>query len=101
MFAIELKSSGRMIGEVGMYIEAATKRTCDIGWSVNRAFRGQGYATAAAKWLIKYAFRARRLHRITSNTSTQNIESIRLMDRLGMRREGTTRESILVHDAMA
>ncbi|MBU9683545.1 GNAT family N-acetyltransferase [Burkholderia gladioli] len=97
MFAMELRESRGMIGEVGMYIESGSKQTCDIGWSLNRAFCGQGYATEAAKWLIEFAFRERRLHRITSNASTQNTESIRLMERLGMRREGTTRESMLVH----
>ncbi|CAG9185052.1 hypothetical protein LMG32289_05839 [Cupriavidus pampae] len=97
MFAIELRESGGMIGEVGMYIESGSKRTGDIGWSLNRAFSGQGYATEAAKWLIEYAFGERRLHRLTSNASTQNTGSIRLMERLGMRREGTTRESMLVH----
>jgi [ribosomal protein S5]-alanine N-acetyltransferase len=97
MFAIELRESGRMIGEVGMYIESASKRTCDIGWSVNPAFRRRGYATEAAKWLIDYAFTKRQVHRITSSTSTQNTASVRLMERLGMRREGTMRESTLVH----
>lgn len=97
MFAIELRESGGMIGEVGMYIESGSKQTGDIGWSLNRAFWGQGYATEAAKWLIDYAFGERRLHRLTSNASTQNTESIRLLERLGMRREGTTRESVLVH----
>lgn len=97
MFAIELRESRGMIGEVGMYIEAGRKQTGDIGWSLNRDFWGQGYATEAARWLIDYAFGARRLHRLTSNASTQNMESIRLMERLGMRREGTTRESMLVH----
>jgi [ribosomal protein S5]-alanine N-acetyltransferase len=99
MFAIELRESGRMIGEVGMYIESASKRTCDIGWSVNPDFRCRGYATEAAKWLIDYAFSERQVRRITSSTSTQNAASVRLMERLGMRREGTTRESRLVHGA--
>lgn len=94
MFAIELRESGRMIGEVGMYIESATKRTANIGWAIQSEFRGQGYATEAAKYLLEYAFKERKLHRVTSITSVQNGASVRVMERLGMRREGTTRESM-------
>ncbi len=36
MFAMELRESRGMIGEVGMYIESGSKQTCDIGWSLNR-----------------------------------------------------------------
>jgi len=99
MFAIELKDDGRMIGEVGIYLESASKQTGDIGWSLNQTSRGRGYATEAAECLLDYAFKGRQLHRVTANTSAQNTTSVRLMERLGMRREGTMLESLLLRGA--
>jgi RimJ/RimL family protein N-acetyltransferase len=42
MFAIERRRDARMIGEVGVYIEAAAKRSGDIGWSLHHDHVGQG-----------------------------------------------------------
>ena len=97
MFALELRTNGRMIGEVGMYIDSANKGTGDIGWSLNPEFCGLGYATEAAKWLLGYAFEERQLHRVTANMSAQNLASLSVTERLGMRHEGMTRASIQIH----
>jgi ribosomal-protein-alanine N-acetyltransferase len=90
MFAIERRADGRMIGEVGIYMDAASGRTGDIGWSLDRAFQGQGYATEAARLLLGYAFDERGLERVTASMHAQNLRSIRLCERLGMALEMTT-----------
>lgn len=96
MFAIELRDSGCMIGEIGIYVESKSKRTGDIGWSINKVFRGRGYATEAARCLLDFAFIERQLHRVTATTSAQNTSSVRVMERLGMRHEGTMLKSSLI-----
>lgn len=90
MFAIERRDDKRMIGEVGMYIEAADKQAADIGWSLHRDHCGQGYATEAAKRLLEYAFTERGLLRVTASMSAHNTSSERLCERLGMRLESIT-----------
>nr|WP_314546037.1 GNAT family protein [uncultured Massilia sp.] len=89
MFAIERIEDGRMIGEVGIYIEAAAEHAGDMGWSLHRDACGQGYATEAAKRLVDYAFAERGLLRLTASMSAHNRSSIRVCERLGMRREAT------------
>jgi RimJ/RimL family protein N-acetyltransferase len=98
MFAVERSEDQRMIGEVGIYIEAATKQTGDIGWSMNQAFCGHGYATEAARLLLDYAFNERKLQRVTASMSAHNLRSIRLCERLGMRLEKTMRHAQPVGD---
>ena len=51
------------------------------------AIRGRGYATEAAAALIDHGFREMRLARIVATTTRDNLASIAVMRRLGMRVE--------------
>jgi RimJ/RimL family protein N-acetyltransferase len=87
MFAVELKVQRKMIGEVGVFLSNRAARLGNLGWSINRDFRGNGYASEAAALLLKYAFEEERLRRVTATCLAQNEPSYRLMEGLGMRRE--------------
>ncbi len=87
-FAVQHNGDARVIGEVGIFFEPEPKSEGAIGWMFHPDFCGRGYATEAAQALLRYAFETRRLHRLTSGCDTQNTASWRLMERLGMRREG-------------
>jgi RimJ/RimL family protein N-acetyltransferase len=65
----------------------------EIGYALGRAHRGRGYATEAARGLLAYAFAELGLHRVQATTSPDNRASWRVMERLGMRREGRLREA--------
>jgi RimJ/RimL family protein N-acetyltransferase len=65
----------------------------ELGYALGVDFRDQGYATEAASGLVDYAFSALKLHRIQAETSSANPGSYRVMERLGMRREGHMREA--------
>jgi len=98
MFALEQKNDGRMIGEVGIYISAQKASLGDIGWSIHPDYQRRGYASEAAPFLLAYAFAERGLHRLTANCTADNVPSTRIMERLGMRREGYFRESLFQND---
>lgn len=87
-FAVQSASNAKVIGEVGIFFEPEPKSEGAIGWMVHPNYWGQGFATEAAHVLIRHAFLERKLHRLTSGCDTQNTASWRLMERLGMRREG-------------
>ncbi len=95
VFAVELRSEGRMIGEVSINLLPKLQSKGEVGWSLHPAYQGHGYATEAAQVLLNYGFTQRNLHRITSICDTRNTASFRLMERLGMRREGHLRQSQL------
>jgi ribosomal-protein-alanine N-acetyltransferase len=90
--AIERKEDGRVMGFVGLIYQG--HRQGEIGWVLGVEYRGQGYATEAARALMAYGFSSLGLHRICADTSTDNPASWRVMQRLGMRREGLLRDAV-------
>jgi len=59
--------------------------TCEIGYSVLASFQGSGYATEASRELIRWAFSHRDVERVTSETLPDLLDSLRLMEKCGMR----------------
>jgi len=67
--------------------DQAKSTEAELGWTLDPAFSGQGYATEAVRELIRICFVDLGLRRITANCFADNQPSWRLMERLGMRRE--------------
>ena len=59
----------------------------ELGWVLDPAHTGHGYATEALRELLRYCFQALGVHRVTANCFLDNDTSWRLMERVGMRRE--------------
>ena len=57
----------------------------EIGYALSPHYRGQGYATAAVRALVDYAFRELWVQRLFATTNRKNTGSINLMKRIGMR----------------
>jgi len=91
-----LQSDSKVIGSVEMVIRSRRWGQAEIGWALNRVYRGMGYATEAARRMITFGFDDLGLHRISAECDPGNTASVRLMERLGMRREGHLREIIVV-----
>ena len=86
--AIEHKETGALIGDCYFVILKHDEQQAEIGYTLSRANQRQGFATEAISCLLTYAFVQFRLHRITAITDCENVASIALLERLGMRREG-------------
>jgi len=85
---IEVKALGRVIGNTGFRTQKlGSERQGTIGWTLGKAFEGQGYMVEAVAGLIDHLFRVQRFHRLHAMTSIENTRSWGLMERLGMRRE--------------
>ena len=86
--AIELKATGVLIGDCFFMMNALDHRQAEIGFTLSRENQGYGYATEAVSRFLNYAFHTFDLHRIIAITDCENIASVALLERLGMRREG-------------
>ncbi len=86
--AIELKATGILIGDCFFTINALDHRQAEIGFTLSHEYQGCGYATEAVSCFLNYAFHTFDLHRIIAITDCENIASVALLERLGMRREG-------------
>lgn len=103
--AVVLRDSGEVVGSVGFApclmpfgrlpsFEATERFTSEIGlfWALFHKHQGRGYATEAAAAMVSYAFDTLRLRRIVATTEHDNVRSISVMRRLGMRLERNPRD---------
>lgn len=87
LYAVELKSTGEMIGWCGLMIpsfEAHFTPAVEIGWRLSSSHWNQGYATEAAKAVLQYAFETLKLNEVVSFTVVNNIASRRVMEKIGL-----------------
>ena len=92
--AITLKTTGELIGDCAVRIHADDVRQATIGVTLARAHHGQGFASEALSCLFEYLFRQQALHRVVADTDAENTAMQKLAERLGMRREGHSRQSL-------
>lgn len=80
--------TSRVIGDSYFTVHSVANMTGEIGWTMNPAFGGRGYAFEAASAVLeKIAFGALGLHRVRADLDPRNEASVRLCKRLGMREE--------------
>ncbi|MFG2227371.1 GNAT family N-acetyltransferase [Streptomyces sp. NPDC048644] len=91
--AVAVRETGHLIGDVTFVLTSTTHRQGGIGYVFHPAHSGHGYATEAARALLKIGFEDLRLHRIQAELDGRNTASARPLERLGMRREGHLREN--------
>ena len=92
-FAIECKESGKMLGDIAFHITRSNPRQAYLGYTLARSSWGQGYASEAVRKILDYLFRVLDLHRVIADCDVDNTASIRLLERLGFRREAHYIES--------
>ncbi|MEU1284189.1 GNAT family N-acetyltransferase [Kitasatospora sp. NPDC005856] len=77
----------KVVGEVVLKLASARARQAEIGWTFNPAYGGRGYATEAARATAGRAFAELGVHRLFARLDVLNTGSVRVCERLGMRRE--------------
>jgi ribosomal-protein-alanine N-acetyltransferase len=92
-FAIILRESGGLIGTIGLGTEYKKDESMQLGYWIGKSYWNQGYCSEAAQAVLKYGFEVLGLHRIYSRHFTRNPASGRIMQKIGMKHEGTLRES--------
>jgi [ribosomal protein S5]-alanine N-acetyltransferase len=97
-FALEKRTDNRLIGSCMLRITGIENKEGDIGYILNRRYWNQGYITEAAARVISFGFEQLGLHRIYSTCYPANIASYRVMEKIGMQREGCLREVRFIKD---
>jgi [ribosomal protein S5]-alanine N-acetyltransferase len=93
-FAVTL--DGLYIGRCGMGRNDRELRAAMLWYSLDPAYHGKGYATEAARAVLKLGFEQLGLHRIWADADPRNPPSIRVMERLGLRREAHHIENVCI-----
>ncbi len=86
------KDSGVVIGEAVLRITDPLQRQGEFGFGVARKLWKQGFATEMGAALLQAAFSQLKLHRVFAQCAPENKASIRVMQKLGLAREGMLRD---------
>jgi ribosomal-protein-alanine N-acetyltransferase len=78
-----------LIGETGFHGPPDGSGTVEVGYSIVPAYRGRGFATEATRALIRASLARPEVRRITAECLDDNLASLRVLEKLGMRRVGS------------
>ena len=92
-FPVRIKGEETIIGHI-TFFKYFGDHTYEIGWVFNPDYFNKGYATEAALAVVGFGFAKMKLHRIIATCQPENMPSWRVMEKIGMRREGCFKKCI-------
>src|SRR5262249_14451718 len=97
---IFLRSTGAITGVVNINSIIRGRFQCgSLGYAAFAPTAGQGYMAEGLGLVVQYAFEQLRLHRLEANIQPGNHASLKLIHRLGFRREGYSPELLFIDGA--
>ena len=91
--AVERSQDGSVLGEVLLKVASTAALQGELGYIFDPAHAGAGYATEAAGEMLRAGFEGIGFHRIFARIDTQNHGSVKVAERLGLRREAHFRQN--------
>lgn len=85
--AIIHREESRLIGNCGIRINDRIGREANIGYELDNRYWNQGYATEAARAILRFGFSELNMQRIWAECLADNVGSARVLEKLGMRLE--------------
>jgi [ribosomal protein S5]-alanine N-acetyltransferase len=92
-FAIILRETDGLIGAIGLTVVPRFERA-EAGYWIGKPYWGKGYCTEAAGAVLEYGFTTLNLNRIHAHHFKRNPASGRVLEKLGMQREGFARQHV-------
>ena len=93
-FAVRLGATGQLIGCIGLRDIDRQHQHAELGFWIGVEWWGQGYAREAARAVIQFGFESLGLHRISAHHLTRNPASGRVLEAVGLQREGILRQRV-------
>lgn len=88
------KGTTTVVGDCVLKIPEDEPQQGSLGYAVDPAYQGKGYATEAVQAVVRYAFETLRLHRLTATIFAEHTASIKVVERAGMQREAYFRQAV-------
>jgi RimJ/RimL family protein N-acetyltransferase len=96
--AATLRETGELVGDLAMRLVSEPHRCVEVGYIISPAHGRRGFATEAADALVRLAFDQFGMHRVIGRVEPRNVGSVRVLEKLGMRREAHFVENEWVKD---
>jgi [ribosomal protein S5]-alanine N-acetyltransferase len=94
--AVVVRASGELVGTVHLGETSAEHRRGELGYVLAQAHWGRGYATEAATVVLRFGFTTLNFHKIIATCDPDNVASARVLEKIGMHREGHLRRHVLI-----
>jgi RimJ/RimL family protein N-acetyltransferase len=95
-FVLIHKQSKKLIGDIGVHFFGSENAQAELGCTLNKKFYSHGFAQESLRKVIGYLFVELNKHRIITSIDPENTPSIRLVERIGFRKEAHFIESIFI-----
>jgi [ribosomal protein S5]-alanine N-acetyltransferase len=93
------QETGALVGMTRLTMSSPSHGGGDIGYGIRPDQWGRGIATEATRLLVGFGFEQLGLHRVWAVHHPENVASARVLQKVGMHREGRLRENFLAHGA--
>ena len=91
-WGIELKENNEIIGSICAINNNEKVKSCSIGYQISKRYRNKGYMTEALSCILKFLINEVGYNRIGGGHFVDNPASGRVMEKAGMKYEGTRRQ---------
>lgn len=91
-FGVADSGTDAIVGHATLFHIVEEHHRGEIGYSMHRALWGRGLATEAVRLLVGFAFERGGLRRLEADADPRNVGSLRVLEKVGFRREGYLRE---------
>lgn len=92
-FFVKLRATRRLIGVVSLENCSSMHRVCQLGYWLHTSSWGQGLATEAARRVLDFAFLDMNANRVACAAGTENLRSLKVIERIGFQFEGVARQA--------
>ncbi|WP_412516742.1 GNAT family N-acetyltransferase [Actinomadura madurae] len=92
--AVVEQEHGTLIGSIELRVTSTSHRRGELGYVLHRQWWGLGYAGEAATALLGFGFDDLGLRKISATCNPANAASVRVLTKIGMRREGHLRDHL-------
>jgi RimJ/RimL family protein N-acetyltransferase len=96
--SVLIRENKKMIGDIGIHFLDFDRSQVELGYTLDKNYQGYGYASEALSAVIDYLFVSLDKHRIIASVDPRNLKSIRLVERLGFRKEAHFHENMLINN---
>ena len=97
-FGIFLRENDKLIGDISLtQIVRGDLQSCYTGFTLDKEHNAKGYTTEALQLVVDFAFRELQLHRIEAGAMLANLASIRVLEKVGLKKEGIAKENIRIN----
>ncbi len=97
-FQMGIFYSTQIIGDFGIHFLHPDNKQCEIGYTIAKQYHRRGFGMEAVVGVINFLFTDLQKHRLIASVDTENYASIKLLEKVGFRKEAHFRKSVLIEN---